>query len=229
MANEVQVFSYTTIEPTLTAHPHFIEATKFKRNGKETGEAKYSGVWCFEPASEDLANLKAKAAEAAKARWPGRPLGELQFPFKSGDKEWEKRVAKLKSEGKEDDNRGDFMKGKVLMKASSKFQPKLSVWLPGAKAPVELTDESAFKAHGGKFYFGVKSMVEVNFVPYDAVREGDKDGVTAYVQQVCSLNVGERLAGARSAAETFKGYAGKVSTEDPTAGKADTMDDEIPF
>lgn len=224
---KTQIFSYTTLEPVVTAHPHFITPTKFKRNGKETGEAKYSGVWCFEPTSADLANLKAKAAEAARAKWPGRPLGELQFPFKSGDKEWEKYVAKLAAEGKEDDKRGDYQKGKVTLKASSKFQPKLSVWLPGSAVPVELVDEAGFKAHGGKFYFGVKSMVEVNFVPYDAVREGDKDGITAYVQQVCSTNTGERLAGARSAAETFRGYAGKVSNEDPTAGKA--MDDEIPF
>lgn len=224
---KTQVFSYTTIAPVLTAHPHFIEPVKFKRNGKETGEAKYSGVWCFEPNSTDLANLKAKAAEAAKAKWPGRALGELQFPFKDGTKECERRLAKLKAEGKDEGERGDFMKGKVLMKASSKFQPKLSVWLPGSKAPVELTDEAAFKAHGGKFYFGVQSMVEVNFVPYDAVREGDKDGITAYVQQVCSINKGERLAGGRSAAETFKGYSGTVSNEDPTGGSA--MDDEIPF
>lgn len=228
MAEATQIFSYTTVAPTVTAHPHFLEAVKFKRNGKETGEAKYSGVWVFEPDSQDLKNLKAKAAEAARAKWPGRSLSELQFPFKDGTAECAKRVAKMKAEGKEDDGKGDFQIGKVLMKASSKFQPKLSVWLPGAKAPVELTDETAFKTHGGKFYFGVKTMVEVNFVPYDAVREGDKDGVTAYVQQVCSINQGERLAGARSASETFKGYSGAVKNEDPTGGAA-AMDDEIPF
>ena len=228
MSEKVQAISYATVEATVMAHPHLLEAAKFKRNGKETGEAKFGAVWVFDPSSKDLENIKAKAAEAARAKWPGKSLSELQFPFKSGDKEWEKRVAKLKAEGKEDDGKGDFQKGKVLMKASSKFQPKLSVWLKGQKEPTELTDEGMFRIHGGKFYFGVKTLFEVNFMPYEPVREGDKPGITAYVQQVCSINEGERLAGGRAASEVFKGYSGKVSDMDPTAG-ASGMEDEISF
>lgn len=225
MTEKMQTIPYTSAAPHVTAHPHLLEAVKFKRNGKETGEAKFGAVFVIEPDHIDLVNLKAKAVEAARLRWPGVDLKTLQFPFKDGSAEADKRVAKLKAEGKEDDKKGDFQRGKVLLKASSKFQPKLSIWPKGAAAPIELTDEAAFKMHGGKFYFGVKALFEVAFQAYDPVREGDKPGVTAYLQQLCSTNEGDRLAGGRSASEVFSGYKGTVSGIDPTKAG----DDEIPF
>jgi hypothetical protein len=73
-----------------------------------------------------------------------------------------------------------------------------------------------------KFYFGVEVLPQFNFVAYDGVGN-NLDGVTAYLNMVFTTNKGKRLSGGASAAETFKGYAGHTSTEDPTAGGGDEI------
>lgn len=205
---------YSLTAPTVMAFPSLLEAKKFKRNGKETGEAKFGGTFVFEPDAQDLKDMKALCARLAKGKWPGQELAKIKFPFKSGDKEIERRIAKLKKEGKEYKGENDFMKGKVVLKASSKYPPRLSVILNGK--PVDL-DGDALKANAGKFYFGVQTLAQFNFVPYDAIEEGDSDGVTAYLNLVLSLNKGDKLTTSRqSAAETFSRYIGHSTEEDPT-------------
>lgn len=223
MSETSGIYSFTA--PAILAFPGLLEAKKFKRAGKETGEAKFGASFVFDPDHPDLKPMKTLAATLAKQKWPGGDLSKMLFPFKSGDKEIEKRIAKLKKEGKEYKGDADFMKGKVIVKTSSKYQPRLSVILNGK--PVDLEGE-ALAAHKGKFYFGTQALAQLNFVPYDAIKEGDSDGVTAYLNMVLTLNKGERLSGGASAAEVFKGYVGHSTTEDPTA-VGETVDDEIPF
>ncbi len=229
MAEAQNQVSYIFTSPAVTAFPALLEPRKFKRNGRETGDPKFGGTWLLGPDHPDLAGVKAAAAKAAQAKWPGRSLAELKFPFSVGDKMCAERIARLKKEGKDDDGKGDFMKGHTLLKAGSKYRPKLA-FIQNGKI-IEIDDES-LKVHGGKFYFGVQALIQVNFVAYDKINEDAKDGVTAYLQQVLTLNKGERLAGGQSAAEVFKGYAGKASEIDPTGGD-DLMSaagsDEIPF
>lgn len=214
--------SYTLQLPAIMAFPSLLEARKFKRAGKETGEAKFGASFVLDPTSPDLVEAKNYAAAAAKAKWPGlTSFADLKFPFQSGDKMIEERKAKLQKEGKEYDGKLDFVKGKVVIKAGSKFRPKLAI-LVGGKI-VELDDDT-IKQHASKFYFGTEALAQFNFVAYDKVNSDAKDGVTAYLQQVLTLNKGEKLSGGASAAEVFKGYAGQVSNVNPTG-----LDEEIPF
>lgn len=227
---------YTLTIPVVMAHPSLIEAKKFKgKNGKESGDPKFGASFLFDPESADLKAMKAKAMQVAAAKWPGRNCaaeskgsvveenGEkirlaptFKFPFSSGDTIANKRVAKLKAEGKEDDGKGDFQRGKVVVKTASKFAPRLAVLLNGK--PVDLEGD-AIKANAGKFYSGTHVLAQFNFVPYDKVGETGTDGVTVYLNSVLTLNKGEKLSsGGAPAAEVFKGYVGSASDEDPTAG-----------
>lgn len=200
---------YQFTVPVIMTFPNLLTAKAVTRNGKATGEAKYSANFLFKPDSPDLNAIKALAAKLAKAKWPGKPLSELTTPWRDGDKLAEKRKAK---KGKDD---AAFNRGKIVLIARTKYQPRLSIL--GASAPIDLDTPELLKLHGGKFYSGVEVLAEVNLVPYDAVEDDGKPGVTAYLQAVLSLNKGDKLTGGgRSAAETFKGYVGHASSEDPT-------------
>lgn len=209
---------YALTKPVVMAHPNLFVARAFGSKGKETGEPKFSANFLFPMDSEDLKALKALAAKVARAKWPDRPFTELKFPFTNGDKLADKRKKKT---GKDD---GDFQRGHVMVAARSKYQPRLS-FLNGSKI-VELDNDAAIAANKGKFYFGVECLAQFNLVAYDGVAN-NPDGITVYLNQVLSTGKGKKLSGAASASETFKGYAGQASGEDPTL-PADT-DDDIPF
>jgi len=191
------------------------------KKGKAKGDPKYSGTFLIDTDSPDLAAAKAKAAEVARAKWPGRDLKELKFPFTLGDR----RAEKSKAGGKD----GSFFLGKVVLDARSKYEPRLAI-LAG-KTVRDLTGAQVQTEGKTKFYNGCWVVPQVNFVAYDGQQEddghghkiGNPDGVTAYLDAVLWVKDGERIGGA-SAAETFRAYAGSVSGEDPTGG-----DDDIPF
>lgn len=209
---------YSFTEPVVMAHPALFEPRGFGKKGKETGEPKYSANFVFNPDSADLKAMKALAVKVARAKWPDRDLKTLQFPFANGDKLADKRKAKS---GKDD---GAYQRGKVVIAARSKYEPRLA-GIENGKI-VDYEGEARIKAKP-KFYFGVQVFAQVNFVAYEGVGN-NPDGVTAYLNMVFSTGKGEKIAGGASAAETFKGYVGHVSAEDPTAG-AEQLDDEIPF
>lgn len=212
-------FNLTT--PVVMAHPNLFEARAFGPKGKESGQPKYSANLVIDPTDAkqkaDLDAMKAMAAQVAKARWPGRDLKELKFPFSNGDKLAEKRANKGKADG-------DFQKGKIVMACRSKYEPRLAVIENGKINDLEGPARAAAKS---KFYFGCQVLAAINFQPYDGVGN-NPDGVTAYLNVVVSLNKGQRLSGGASAAETFKGYVGAASMEDPTGGEQ-IGDDDIPF
>jgi hypothetical protein len=224
--------SFDITVPVVLAHPNLLEAKKYKRNGKETGDAKFSASFVFDADHPELENLKKAAIKAAREMWPDRDIpaafkaGELKFPWTSGDKLIEKRSARLKKDNKEYDGKADYMKGKVVVKASSKFDVALAAVVSGKI--IDLDSPELKAKHKGLFYFGVQALGTIAFMAYDAVSgdENAKDGVTAYLQCVLSTGKGERLAGGVSAAERFKGYQGTLSAESPTEGMDD---DEIPF
>lgn len=207
---------FTLTEPTTLTFPNLLEAKAVVKNGKPTGEPKYSSNFEFEPDSQDLKDAKAKAVAVARAKWPGRDLKELSFPFTVGDKLADKAQARKKDR--------EFSRGKIVVTARSKYQPRLSVVEGGTIKDLE---GDAIVAVGKRvFYSGVQALAQFNFVAYDGVGN-NPDGVTAYLNMVVSLNKGKKLtSGGASAAEVFKGYIGTVSDEDPTGVD---LDDEIPF
>lgn len=207
--------SVSLTKPVILDHPNLFEARAIGPKGREQGKPKYSANFIFPADHPDLKGLVAKAKEVAQARWPGRELASLKFPFSKG----EKLAEKAKAKGKD----GEYLRGNTVISSRSQYEPRLSVI--ENKKLIELEGPARVAAKS-KFYRGVEVLAQFNFVAYEGVGE-NPDGVTAYLNMICSLNQGKRMAGGQSAAEVFKGYAGVVSQEDPTAGSED--DDEIPF
>jgi hypothetical protein len=207
------IFNLTA--PVVMSFPHLFEAKAFKKNGKETGEAKFSAQFIFPADSEDLKGMKQLAAKLARAKWPDRQFSELHFPFASGDKVAEKRVAK----GKHDN---DHIRGKVIITAKSKYEPKLAYIDNGRIVDIETEIQKA--AQKNRFYSGVEVLAQINLLPYEG---GQGDGVTAYLNMVISTGKGARLSGGQTASEAFRGYVGSISAEDPTAPGADENLDDL--
>lgn len=225
-------------QPTVSTFPNLLEAKAVQRNGKATGEPKFSINIEIDPETQpDLARaIKGKALEIARAKWPGRDFAKeaaktykdaegavnkklptFVFPWSSGTELADNAKAKNKDR--------EFSRGKLVLTARSKFQPGLSAIVGGKLVEY---DSDSVKNAKSYFYSGVEILAEVNFQAYDGVSETGADGVTAYLNKVLSTNKGKKLAsGGASAAETFSGYLGSISNVDPTAG-AD-LGDEIPF
>ena len=206
---------YNLTKPVILAHPSLHEARPFGKKGKETGEPKFSANFVFPPDHPDFAGLKQVAIAVAKARWPDRSPKELKFPFVDGTKQAEKR----KEKANKDD--GEYQRGMIVMAARSKYEPRLA-GIENGKV-VDYVGPARIAAKS-KFYFGVEVLAQFNFAAYDGVG-ANPDGVTAYLNMVLTTNKGKRLTSAASAAETFKGYVGSASPEDPT--QTDGLDDLV--
>ncbi len=199
-------------KPVTMVFPWLFEPRAFGAKGKESGEPKYSANFLFASDNPDLKRLAAKVREVAASQWPGRDLAGLKFPFVKGDKQADAAKAKGKD--------GEFQRGQTIVVARSKYEPRLSV-IENRQA-IDL-DGPARAAAKAKFYSGVQVLAQFNFVAYKGVG-ANPDGVTAYLDMVCSTNTGKRIGGGASAAEVFKGYAGQETSENPTG-----TDDDIPF
>ncbi len=201
------------LKPVRALFCNVLNARKFKKNGKEVGDAKYDATLVLD--ADDVKALKDKMLAVAKAKWPSRDLKELKFPIKRAEQVAEK--AKKKDPTKDT---SIYTDGTFIMSARSKYEPQLS-YLDGKKV-VEFTEANRGLAKS-KFYNGCYVVVSLNFVPYEG---DDDDGVTAYLDAVLWVKDGPKIGGV-SAAEAFKGYIGTVSGEDPTGGEGAI--DEIPF
>lgn len=177
--------------PRATAlYPELLEPKAFMKNGKPKGEPKYSLTHLFDVGDPEVAaglnEAKAAAVKACQDQWPNRDVvaairaGEIQWPFKKGDVEAQKRENKGK--------KGDFYKGKEVLKASTTFPPDVI-----GRDRAQIIDPK-------KLYSGMVVRTEVNFKAGDA----DGDYVTAYLNFVMKVADGERLAG-RTAASAFEG------------------------
>lgn len=205
-------------KPVRALYCNVTEARKFKKNGKEVGDAKFDATFEFD--AETLKPLMAKAIEVAKAKWPGRDLKELKFPFKKAEDQIARTLRKTP-----DKDVSMFTPNTFIMAARSKYVPALS-YRDGKKV-VDFTEANKALAKQ-KFYNGCYVLAAVTFVPYT----GDEDdGVNAYLDIVMWDKDGPKIAtkGA-SASEAFKGYLGTVSSEDPTGGaESSQLEDEISF
>lgn len=215
--SEAKEGTVETTVPVILTFPNLDEARAVKNKaGKASGDPKFSVNLEFDADSADLAAMKAEAVKVARAKWPGVDVKTLKFPFTSGTV----LADKAKDKGKD----REFSRGKAVLTARSKYQPRLSTVKGGSAVDIDGDDKALVKK---LFYSGCQVLAQVNFQAYDAVNDDGKDGVTAYINMVMSLNKGTRLTGGASAAEVFKGYIGTSSAEDPTGGEL--MDDEIAF
>lgn len=214
-----------------------INARRYKKKGVEQGDPKYSVTFLCEPTDEDLKKLQAEVVKMLQANnSSGKklkigPLTEEQetagthvsvrVPWHDGTKYADKK----KSEGKDH----EWARGKVLVKATSKYQPALAAIVAGKV--IEFTTPDAIAASKKYFYSGAFIVPSVGLHYYTG-DEGKPDGVSLYFNAALFVKDGPRLVSSqRSASETFKGYVGTISQEDPTGGATlqDELDDEIPF
>ncbi len=205
---------YTLTAPATLTFAHFAKAEAVAKGGKP----KFSCNFELEPGHPDEGPIKALILQVARQARPGIALADFQKPLASGDKLADKAIANAKKKGKwteGDDPRG-FSRGKQVLTSRSDYRPGLSYIERGAVIDIE--DENTIVARErDTFYSGVQALGEVEFVWYDEVGENGSPGVTAYLNKVCSIKKGEKIMGkAVSAAETFKGYVGLASQEDPT-------------
>lgn len=226
-------------KPARLIYENLFEAKAVGPKGATTGTPKFDVSLMLDPSHPDLPAIQAKMLEVARAKWPGRDVvGEakdvdangipkavtFKFPLASGDKLADKAKAKAQAKAPTADvgDPGGFQRGKVVIASRSKYEPNLSAAVNGQLSDFNGPQRPAAKPY---FYRGVDVLAQFNFVAYDGVG-ANPDGVTAYLNMVCSLNTGEKIAGSqRSASDVFKGYVGLSSTVDPTAGGAE----RIPF
>jgi len=225
---------FNSTVPVFGSFPNVMEAKAVKKNGKETGEPKFSYNFEFPADHPDLKSLKSLALKLAKAKWPGRDivreaalvdangnkkLSTFNFPWSLGDS----LAEKAKKNGKD----REWSRGRLVLTARSKYEPRLSAIVNGQL--VEFDGENQPRALAKKHFFtGADVLFQVNLQAYEGVGDTGADGVTAYLNMVLATGKGKKVGGsAPSAADTFKGYIGTVSNEDVAAGLDD--DEEVEF
>lgn len=218
----------TAVDVAVTFFPNvFVPKKSIRIIGgvkKEVGELKYGANFGLKPDSQALKDLKALALALAKAKWPERDIaaafkgGTFRMPWKLGDAIADKK--KEKSAGKDV---YAFMRGLVIIKASSTFPVSLAYFENGNFNQVDISDLAQVAKVKAKFYHGTEALFELKLKAYDGV-DGGLDGVTAYLVDMSSLNKGKRLSTQVSSAERFKNYVGHQTDVDPTGGETD---DEI--
>lgn len=210
------VFTEKVRAPFLT----LITPEKVGKKGAGKGDPVFSLTCLIKPDSPDLKALKAAMVATAKEAFPGRALSELKFPFSNGADEAEKATANGKD--------GALFNGMVVFRCRSGADKPPGLAILGPKGIEELHGAQRDILGKQKFYGGCYVVPSVWIVPYKSGKEGgigEFSGVKAYISAVLWAGDGERIGGG-SAAETFCGYAGSVSAEDPTGGASE---DEIPF
>ena len=224
MTTKQEAITYTFKEPIRAAFSNVITPRAFKENGKEKGDPRYDATFILEPNSADLTALKDLCITMAKGMYPGKRLVasrltqeqvddggfvEVAMPWFDGTKQ----ADKAKAAGKEQ----EFFRGKMCVKAASKFAPALS-GIENGKI-VAYTNPETRPTLDKLFYAGSYVVPHVQLHSYPA-RDNKPGGVSLWLNAVCFIKHGDRLTGGKgvNAAEVFSQYAGAVSAEDPTGG-----------
>ncbi len=226
---------FTFTVAVATPYEAIINPRAYKKKGQEKGDPKYSATFLLEPTSVDLKTLQGEVVKMLQAHnSSGKKLKigalteeqeeagthvSVKVPWQDGTKFADKQ----KKEGKD----AEWARGKVLVKATSKYQPALAA-IVGGKV-IEFQTPEAVATAKKYFYSGAFLVPSVGLHYYNG-DEGKPDGVSLYFNAALFVKDGPRLVSSqKSASETFKGYIGAISQEDPTGGAADELDDEITF
>lgn len=222
------------VKPAPIIWAHLITPRKARVvNGNEF-KPQFEVSWLFEPDHPDFLALRGLLGQIATAEFGAQrvsvPLdqpGALKYPLENGTKLADAAAAKGKDR--------EFLRGKILFKPHS-----VSVRRSGEKADpprlkalvngkyVGFEDDAERPAAAKLFYPGALCVGEVTLRPYT----GMGGGVTAFLNEILTLNAGARInAGSQDdeakygAADKWSQYVGTVSSVDPTAG----MTAGIPF
>jgi hypothetical protein len=226
-----ELIAYTFQAPVRAGFANIIASRQFQDKGKGKGDPRFDASFILEPDSADLKALKDLVIAEAKTLFPGKRLiarrltqeeldagaVEIAVPWKDG--------TKAADRAKEDGKDQEFFRGKIIVKASSKYAPALS-GIENGKI-VEYVNPETRATLDKMFYAGAHLVPHFTLHSYKA-KDDKPGGVGVYLNAVCFIKHGPRLGGSKvNAAEVFKGYAGTVNAADP--GSNNELDDEIPF
>ena len=210
--------------------PNLDEARSFKdKQGRESGKPKFSATFMLPNDSAELAEHKKAVVGLLKAKYgadlkfnaetkrfsvtiDGRSL-ELALPFHSGDEE----AMRAMSAGKD----RSFAMGQTFIKTSSQYAVPVfdARQRDSAGVPLAVTDKAAIKATVYSGSFGAGTL---KYRTYDKVGT-NPPGVTAYLQKICFVTDGEKIAAGASGVN-FAAVQGAVVQTSAAAG-----DDDIAF
>lgn len=219
--------TFTT--PVLITVPKLFEPVRYDKKLNKSvvdlEKGKFEAEFVIAKDHPQAKDLKAAAVAAAKERWPEKPVSEILFPVKDGTKEADKRLRKAEKKGKKvDEDKVAYLRDKITVTART-----------GAKFPPTVTDATkgfAPVTDRRRIFGGCQVLAEILFRTYEQEKEVNGEevteyGVTAYLNEVVYVADGPRVGpgGGPSTAEKFKGYAGKVSDENPVDEESSFLDD----
>lgn len=193
---------------TVPAEIAFVPALFEKRAARAGADPRWELALLMDANHPDLQHAKQICKAVAEKQQPGITSSPTawKYPWSKADD----YIARGIAAGKTYDT--SHMAGKMLLNShATKFEPKLSFLVPGRGFVLCEPRE----AHKDKFYMGCEVLCELAFVWYGA--GNGLPGVTAYLNDVASLNRGERRGGGRSAQDKFGAHVGHLSNVDPTA------------
>lgn len=227
--SDLEQFVMTKPAPLVWAHLVTPRPERVVQGEKYASQ--YEATFLFAADHPDLAAIRQLLGKTASGfdkfadklqanKAAGRPpFDGLKFPLENGNKLAEQGAAKGKDR--------EFARGMGLLKGKANVAkrdgtplspPRLVVLQNGRY--VRYNEEHERPLAKKFFYSGVLAIGTFAFVPYT----GMGGGITCYLNEVLSLNAGDKIAtGVDDEAKygdpnTFKGYIGQVSAEDPMAG-----------
>lgn len=235
--------SFTVITtPFILSYPKLLKAEPFI--DPETRQPKGAPVYSFEALSAideldwnildrekdefAVGSVEKRCVQLAREKWGADfdvvaavTHGGLSWPFKSGDKQADKKGAKAEHyRGKK------FWRGKALAEINgSPNEPTLYYSDEGGLVKILRSTEAGKQRISELFYGGAICTAELNAV---AGTTGENKYVTFYVNSIVFEKDGERLGGG-SQIERLRGVKGGESATDPSVGMKTDLDDEIPF
>lgn len=223
-----------TTKPGLGSFLNLDEARRVSKSPKE--EPKFSLGLELQPDSDDIKAIRAKimsqaiafanspdgspfaavAGKTAESIAAAIKSGAIKTPIEDGNVLADKAEAKGKKR--------EWSRGLKVVTARS--QKPVPCAIIANREIVQLDDAAQIKVHKAKyFYTGVSIYCELDIVAYNPVGDGGKPGITAYLASVLSTGKGEKVAGGGAdLKETFSGYVGLESDEDPTEKPSDDAD-----
>lgn len=224
MTEQIVANRHQMVKPAPTIWSHLIKPRPPRTVKGVAFKAQYETTFLFGPSDPDFLAIKTMLGQIAMAKF-GR-VDNLKYPFESGDK----LADAARTTGKDK----EFLRGKVLFKPhalvtkqdGSPVQPPRLLVLNSGKY-IRYQDEAERPAAGKFFYPGCLCVGEVSLVAY----AGMGGGVSAYLNEILSLNTGERISAGvddeskYGDANKWSQYVGTVSSVNPMQG----MDAEIPF
>lgn len=204
----------TQIQMTEPAPMVWINLVK-PRSGDQKRKPRFETTFLLRPDSADLKRIEAEIQQIAAEKFGHMPQS---IPLARGDRLADEAKAKGKDR--------EFLRGYIRLSAHAPvaklngdplMPPRIKVVLNGAI--IDRTDDRALAQPA--LYSGVLTIGTLSFAAY----EGMGGGISCYVNEVLSLNKGERIntgvSDEERYAEALNKYVGHVSAVDPTAGDAD--------